>query len=199
MFRKITEEDKIEITKVLGRFKKPKTEKEIFYNLCFAICAPQAKFKNNLLVQEKLMNIDFFEQDISLETLKPIVKLVRFQKKADYLLKLKNNFQNIKGLIKTFQSNPFQLREILVSYISGIGYKAASHFLRNLGATNLAIIDTHILKVLNKKQGPKNRKEYLEFEKEFEDLAKNHNMTIAELDVFIWKTFSKTSWEDIIF
>jgi len=41
------------------------------------------------------------------------------------------------------------MREWLIRSIRGIGYKEASHFLRNIGlGENLAILDRHILKNL---------------------------------------------------
>ena len=45
--------------------------------------------------------------------------------------------------------SPMELREWLVKNVKGLGYKEASHFLRNIGKSeDLAILDRHILKNL---------------------------------------------------
>ena len=46
----------------------------------------------------------------------------------------------------------------LVVNVNGLGMKASSHFLRNLGNQSFAIIDTHILKYMGVDK-PKNEKE----------------------------------------
>jgi N-glycosylase/DNA lyase len=43
--------------------------------------------------------------------------------------------------------DPTAKREKVAELIKGIGYKEASHFLRNIGYRNLAIIDRHYLKI----------------------------------------------------
>ena len=69
--------------------------------------------------------------------------------------------------------------------------KESSHFLRNVGYKNYAILDRHIVGLLaeNKiitlpKTLTKNR--YLEIEKKFNSLAKQLNMTPAELDLYMF-------------
>ncbi|MEM2975891.1 MAG: N-glycosylase, partial [Candidatus Bathyarchaeia archaeon] len=83
------------------------------------------------------------------------------------------------------------LREWLVKNIKGIGYKEASHFLRNIGFTNLAIIDFHILNILTrhkliKKPKTLTRKNYLEIEQTLKNIAEKLNLTLAELDLYLW-------------
>jgi thermostable 8-oxoguanine DNA glycosylase len=76
--------------------------------------------------------------------------------------------------------------------------KAASHFLRNQGAQELAIIDVHILKFLEHPP-PKNRREYLALEALFKARAQDTMLTPAELDVYLWKIYSKTPWADFVY
>ena len=75
--------------------------------------------------------------------------------------------------------NEYEKREWLVKNIKGIGYKEASHFLRNIGYKNIAIIDFHILDLLVKnnllKEKPKTltKGKYLEIENILRKLAQN--------------------------
>ena len=78
------------------------------------------------------------------------------------------------------------------SDIKGIGFKEASHFLRNIGYKGYTILDKHIINslielgVINKKNLPSNREKYLEIEKKFKKYAEKNNFDIDELDLLIW-------------
>ena len=86
----------------------------------------------------------------------------------------------------------FEAREWLVKNIKGLGYKEASHFLRNVGYKNLAILDRHILNLLiednliSEKPKALNKNKYLEIEKTLLQLANKLNMSQAELDMYLW-------------
>jgi len=75
--------------------------------------------------------------------------------------------------------------------VKGIGYKESSHFLRNVGFDDYAIIDFHIIDLLVKYQLIKRPKtitknKYLEIEKILKKIAEKTNLTLAELDLYLW-------------
>ena len=83
------------------------------------------------------------------------------------------------------------LRDWIVKNIKGLGYKEASHFLRNIGFKNYAIIDFHIIDVLENHKlidKPKSltKQKYLEIEKTLSRLARKVNLNLAELDLYLW-------------
>jgi N-glycosylase/DNA lyase len=78
-----------------------------------------------------------------------------------------------------------------VQNIKGLGYKEASHFLRNIGFDDYAIIDSHILDILkryNLIKQPKTltKKKYIEIENILQKIAKQTHLTLAELDLYLW-------------
>ena len=82
-------------------------------------------------------------------------------------------------------------RAWLVDNIKGLGYKEASHFLRNIGFDDYAIIDFHILDLLERYhliEKPKTLtvKKYREIEKILQTIATRTNLTLAELDLYLW-------------
>jgi N-glycosylase/DNA lyase len=100
-----------------------------------------------------------------------------------------------------------QLRERLMSFpdsvarrdwlvrekgIKGLGFKEASHFLRNIGFRGLAILDKHILNSLadlgeiNNSQPPATRTRYLEIENILKKFADKHRINFDELDLVLW-------------
>jgi len=96
----------------------------------------------------------------------------------------------VKSLLKV-KNDEKELREWLIKNVKGIGYKEASHFLRNIGYTNFAIIDFHIIEILTKHkiiERPKvlTKKKYLEIEDILWKIARKSNINLAELDLYLW-------------
>ena len=198
MVLNISIEDRDNILVIVDRFSKKQSYNDIFYDMCFCICAPQTTFISNRKVIDELINRKFYNNDIEYEELRKIVRPVRYLRKADYLLYSKDRFTEVQEIIESDLSEQDK-RLLLIKIVKGFGWKAASHFLRNCGAKDLAIIDTHVMKFMNWKTLPKNGKQYLEMEEEFRNLAKENNLSIAGLDTYVWKIYSNTKWEDFIF
>jgi len=82
-------------------------------------------------------------------------------------------------------------REWLVKNVKGLGYKEASHFLRNVGFRDLAIVDFHIVDILTKHGMCGGRRamtpmRYLELEGKLLGLGRELGMDMAELDLYLW-------------
>jgi len=86
----------------------------------------------------------------------------------------------------------FAARESLIRDINGYGYKEASHFLRNIGFTELSILDRHILRrlveygVLDDVPKTLTRKRYLDIEQRMFDFADRIGIPIDHLDLLFW-------------
>ncbi len=98
-----------------------------------------------------------------------------------------------KDLIKLLKKNvdDTSVRLWLADNVKGLGYKESSHFLRNIGRDNCAIIDFHIIDILvdNKIIKPYktlSKSAYLEIENVLYILAEKLNLTLAELDLYLW-------------
>lgn len=76
--------------------------------------------------------------------------------------------------------------------IKGLGYKEASHFLRNIGFSGYAILDKHILRslaelgVTESPEPPTTRTRYLETEERFRQFAHSVQIDFDELDLVLW-------------
>lgn len=218
----ITKQDRQALKKVFKNFGRKKTDEEVFYDLCFCLLTPQTTFKANRKVMDYLMYEEpFYECAIPKEVLEQILKPVRFYRnKTRYLIEAKKKFPEILYILQnnyynsTYRNNYIK-RDWLVKNIKGLGMKTASHFLRNLGEENLAVIDIHICKFLadricshshNKKKEVKflvkqagTKKGYLWMEEEFCRIAKENKLSPAILDAYLWKTYSGTPWEEFKF
>lgn len=165
---------------------KNKNNQDWFNELCFCLLTANSKAETAIKIQ-----IEMSENGFSEKTQTEIAYTIkkhghRFHNtKAKYIF-LARKFLNIKDILQKMPEN--QTREFLVANIKGLGYKEASHFLRNVGYNNFAIIDRHILRFLKKynfiSQIPKviSKKNYLEFEK----ILSNFNINQSELDLILW-------------
>lgn len=76
--------------------------------------------------------------------------------------------------------------------IKGIGYKEASHFLRNIGFSDYAILDKHIvnllydLGVLDEPKKPANKRQYEAIEERMREFSRDIRIGMDELDLALW-------------
>jgi N-glycosylase/DNA lyase len=161
-----------------------------FSELCFCILTANSTAKLGLKIQGELGD--------GFMTL-PVGELTRrlkglghrfYNKRAEFIVSARR-YSRIKDIITEFPETQ-QAREWLVENVYGIGWKEASHFLRNVGYDDVAILDRHILALLQEngiiKETPKTltRRRYLEIEELFKDLARKVNLSPAELDLYMW-------------
>jgi len=184
------------VNKRLNEFEnfKNKNTKEWFSELCFCILTANSKAVTGLKIQDELKVKGFCEYSPDL-----IKNTIRKNKhrfhnnKAKYIVSARDHI-NIKNKITKLvkEKGEIKAREWLADNIKGIGFKEASHFMRNVGYKNLAILDRHILNLMKEnsfiKEIPKpiTRKKYLEIEEIFNGLAKKLKMSCAELDLYMW-------------
>jgi N-glycosylase/DNA lyase len=165
-------------------------EESIFYEFCFCILTPQSSAKNAIEVQKKLIKKDFLNakfNPVYLLAHKP--HYIRFHNiKSERLLNAIDFFPKLLEILSS-NLNQYEKRKLIKDNFSGIGMKESSHFLRNIGYKNLAIIDRHILRnlefcgVLETSDSPKNEKQYLEIEQKFLDYSAQVGIEIDILDL----------------
>jgi N-glycosylase/DNA lyase len=169
-------------------------DEELFTELVFCLLTPQSKAKTcwNAILRLKRKGM-IFNGDACL--VQDELFGVRFNKrKAEYICLARKTFSlcSIKSTLREF-SNSFDAREWLVNNILGLGYKEASHFLRNIGfGLDLAILDRHILKnlvllnVIDEIPASLSKKAYLEIEKKMTRFSIDVGIPMAQLDLLLW-------------
>ena len=110
--------------------------------------------------------------------------------RSKYIVEARWIVDELPGLIAN--GNRHQVRDYLVDNVMGIGYKEASHFLRNVGIFDFAILDKHILRMLaSEYPGIRirvgSRQSYLDTEKYVIDIARGMGMEAGILDLYMWK------------
>jgi N-glycosylase/DNA lyase len=99
----------------------------------------------------------------------------------------------LRKRLRSFR-DPFERRDWLAQEkeVKGLGYKEASHFLRNIGIKGHAILDKHVMRclaevgVIDSPKPPSTRKKYLAVEQELIRFAKDIRIDFDELDLVLW-------------
>lgn len=166
--------------------------------LAFCILTPQSKARGAEKAIDGMRNAGVFWTGIE-DDLIPYLNVVRFKNtKAKNLVILREFMKDEEGRIitKTLvdkMGDVFEKRIWLVKNIKGIGYKEASHFLRNIGfGDEIAILDRHILKnimrleVIDEIPKTITPKKYLEIEKKIEKYCREIEIPMDHFDLLLW-------------
>jgi N-glycosylase/DNA lyase len=94
----------------------------------------------------------------------------------------------------TSLKDPIDRRDWLVKEkrIKGLGYKEASHYLRNIGLPGYGILDKHVLYclaelgVIDDPKPPSTRTKYLTAEEKMREFAAQIEIDFDELDLVLW-------------
>jgi len=173
-----------------------KDDRHVFSEFCFCLLTPQAEAVecDKAINKLKKTGLLFNGQP---KVISPYLKATRFlNKKAEFIVGARGVFTekgrfHIKDYID--EKDILKTREWFAENIKGMGYKEASHFLRNIGfGEGLAILDVHILKnlkaygVIKKIPSSLTKKEYLRIEGRLRDFCGKINIPMDELDLLLW-------------
>lgn len=186
-------EERFEQFRDLGR---NGTEEQLYSELCFCILTANWSARGGIEAQRLIGTEGFINMDE--ESLTQLLMQLhhRYPKaRASYIVK--NRW--ILGRLRSLLSLPaFQAREWLVKNVLGIGYKEASHFLRNVGVEELAILDRHVLSLMVRygliDSPPKTltKQRYLALEDLLKREASHFGEPVGKFDLYLWYFVKKT-------
>jgi len=178
-------EERLEEFRELGK----RESREIFKELCFCILTANFNAQRSIKIQEIIGNgfLSLSKEELSIK-LKELGHRYP-EARASYIVDAKRYKDSIKEIL--FSKERDEKREWLVKNIKGIGYKEASHFLRNIGMLDYAIIDFHIIDLLEKEgiiERPKSltKKRYILIESLLREIADQLGISLGELDLYLW-------------
>ncbi|MGB9857709.1 MAG: N-glycosylase/DNA lyase [Dictyoglomaceae bacterium] len=166
------------------------TELDLFSELSFCVLTANFSAQGGIKAQKAIGKVKF--ANLSLEKLEEELLKVghRYARiRSKYIVE---NRKLIGKLRSIWELPSHEGREILVKSAKGIGWKEASHFLRNTGKMDVAILDKHILRTLYSEgiieEIPTNwtEKKYLYIENIFSELSYEFGKTPGETDLYLW-------------
>lgn len=174
----------------ISEFEKIKSPDKIFSELCFCLLTANFKADKSIEMQNNLSK-DFLysnEKKLALELKEYGHRF--WEQRAKRIILARNKKKDLIKLLK-LEKNEQILRNWIVKNIQGLGLKEASHFLRNIGYKNLAIIDFHIINILVKYNLISELKsltprKYLEIENILKEISLKTKLDLARLDLYLW-------------
>jgi len=169
-----------------------KSSNELFKELCFCLLTANFSANGGIKIQNEIG--DGFLTLSEGELAKKLFQLGhRFPNaRAKFISEAQRHKDTLKETLLAFSDDKSK-RGWLVKDIKGLGMKEASHFLRNIGHKNVAIIDFHIVDFLVNQdliERPKNKtltpKRYFEIESLLKKIADKTNLSLGELDLYLW-------------
>jgi N-glycosylase/DNA lyase len=167
-----------------------KGNEEWFSELCFCLLTANTSAAMGLKMQAALSYNDLaFLPESALKKKMNSLRCRFFNRRAEFIVQARKNLA-VRDKVKSFE-NESDARLWLAQNTKGLGMKEASHFLRNVGYKNSAILDKHVLNLLTEHkviERPKtlSPKKYLEIEKTLEPLCQKTSCFQGELDLYLW-------------
>lgn len=165
-------------------------DRKIFPELCFCLLTPQSNARQCDIAIRELIKKDLLFNGTG-RYINPVLRgRARFHKnKANYIVNARKCFDR-----SILSANDIPaVRERLVKNIKGLGYKEASHFLRNIGlGKDIAILDRHILKnlkrygVIRTIPASLTPKTYLDIENKTRLFSAKIKIPLEEMDLLFW-------------
>ncbi len=196
--RKSYKERKREIRRRLRDFRKlwRKSDRVVFAELCFCICTPQSRAVNCDRAVNRMARKGTLFRGGRKEIERGLAGVRFHRNKARWIVRARKLFTmkgklNVKGGIDP--DNIAGTREWLVRNVKGLGYKEASHFLRNIGfGQDIAILDRHIMNnlkrlgVIDSIPNSMGTKRYKEIRDRMHKFAKAIGIPLGDLDLLFW-------------
>lgn len=172
------------------------TEEELFAELAFCIFTPQSRARMCDQAVKELSARGLLGEG-GFSEVRPYLKGVRFpNNKTRFFIAARDKLLsggefNIRRHVEPRDVQT--TRDWFVSNIKGLGYKEASHFLRNIGqGQSLAILDVHILRNMcrlglsSSVSGGFSRNKYLQTESVLARFCEDTGIPLAHMDLLLW-------------
>ena len=188
------------IVKRLAEFRTvyEKGDRAIFEELCYCILTAGSSAKMGMRTVTALKDILRSGSEKELQQRAQAHRLRFSRLRPSYIYHTREYLDEVCGLklkrlIGSFDSR-HERRDFFAKNkgVKGLGYKEASHFLRNIGFPGYAILDKHILNSLREMGviGPRMRSTtragYLAIEMKLEQFANEIGIDMDHLDLLLW-------------
>lgn len=175
-----------------------KGDRVIFEELCYCILTAGSSALMGQRTVEALKDLLLTGSERELQERARAHRVRFWRVRPSYIVRTREYLKDACGLrlLRLLESidDPLERREYLAKNraIKGLGYKEASHFLRNIGFPGYAILDKHIvnslreLGVIPKGLRPASRSGYLAIEKKLRKFSEEIGIDMDHLDLLLW-------------
>ncbi len=188
------------IVKRLAEFRKAGAQgnRKIFEELCYCILTAGSSARMGMRTITALKDILHTGSERELQQRAQAHRVRFWRLRPSYIVQTREYLREAYGLkldtlLESFES-PGARRDFFAQNkaIKGLGYKEASHFLRNIGYPGYAILDKHIvnslreMEVIGGRMRPQGREGYLAIEEKLKHFAEAIGIDMDHLDLLLW-------------
>ena len=175
-----------------------KGDRAIFEELCYCILTAGSSAKMGMRTVAALKDILLSGSEKELQQRAHAHRLRFWRLRPSYIYHTREYLDEVCGLKLKRLIGSFDCGEARRDFfaknkgVKGLGYKEASHFLRNIGFPGYAILDKHILNslremgVISTRMRSTTRAGYLSIEMKLEQFAKEIGIDMDHLDLLLW-------------
>ena len=188
------------IVKRLAEFRTvyEKGDRAIFEELCYCILTAGSSAKMGMRTVTVLKDILRTGSEKELQQRAHAHRLRFWRLRPSYIYHTREYLDDVCGLKLKRLIGSFDSRDARRDFfaknkgVKGLGYKEASHFLRNIGFPGYAILDKHILNslremgVISPRMRSTTRAGYLAIEMKLEQFAEEIGIDMDHLDLLLW-------------
>ena len=188
------------IVKRLAEFRKvyEQGDRAIFEELCYCILTAGSSAKMGMRTVGALRDILRSGSEKELQQRAKAHSARFWRLRPSYIVHTREYLKDACGLKLKRLIDSFDCRDARRDFfaknkgVKGLGYKEASHFLRNIGFPGYAILDKHILNslremgVVSERMRPASRAGYLAIEEKLERFAREIGIDMDHLDLLLW-------------
>jgi len=173
------------------------TREELFAELVYCIITPMARGNMCCVAVDAMVSSGVLFTGTRDQIKERLIGARFIHKKSAYIVEAREKFLRdgstfVRSALSTIDDDQ-EAREWLVENVKGIGYKEASHFLRNIGFTQeLAILDRHIIRnlhslgVIGETPDSLSKRRYLDIEKRMMEFSHAVQIPMGHLDLLLW-------------
>jgi N-glycosylase/DNA lyase len=162
-----------------------------FVELCFCILVANTNLEKTKSAWEKI-NDGFLYLDKNEISKKLKSHGYRFYNvRSKFIAEARDKKDEIEKNFRTMDGEG--MRQWLHDNIKGLGWKESSHFLRNMGCKDFAILDTHVISFMHRhkliEHAPKtlsSKNTYFALEEKLREISKALKISMAELDMYMF-------------
>lgn len=175
-----------------------KGDRAIFEELCYCILTAGSSAKMGMRTVAALRDLLRSGSERELQQRAHAHRVRFWRLRPSYIFQTREYLNDACGMKLKQLIGSFDCRDARRDFfaknkgIKGLGYKEASHFLRNIGFPGYAILDKHILNslremgVITSRMRPTTRAGYLAIEKKLEKFAAELGIDMDHLDLLLW-------------
>lgn len=173
-------------------------DRAIFEEMCYCILTAGSSARMGMRTVEALRDILFTGSERELQNRAKKTGVRFWRVRPSYIFQTREYLREVCGLrlkrLIDSLSDPDERRDFFAKNkaIKGLGYKEASHFLRNIGFRGYAILDKHIIQslkeagVISQNDFPSNPERYKWIEIRMAAFAKEIGIDMDHMDLLLW-------------